>query len=224
MNVSEEDSSIELCNMYVDCMEEIKKRVEVVRSILLGRLSVLYMATTAESVALQLRKILELIALASLVAHREEYSRIKGNLAKAWNAKRLLKELEEINPNFYPQPSRQVLKGTNSEGQSFYDTPPIESGYLTKEEFVNLYNRCSGLIHADNPFSEGQKENLVEFISIEAPRWLQQITTLLNHHHVHPVDDNRMFITIMQDSKDRNVKMTEFRKVGEEGDQSNCSE
>ncbi len=212
------DGTLELCQKYMNCMEEIKKRVEVVRTVLLRRLNVMYVATTAETVALQLRKILELIALASLVANSEEYDRIKSNIAKEWNAKRILKVLREINPNFYPQPSEQVFKGKTTEGQSIYDTPLIESGFLTQEDFVALYDKCSRLMHADNPFSEDQQGDLVKFLNAEAPRYLRQITTLLNHHHVHPVDDDRMFITVMQDGKDGNVKMFEFRKVGASSD------
>ncbi len=199
-------------------MEEIKKRVEVERTVLLGRLNVMYVTTTAETVALQLRKILDLIALASLVANREEYHRIKSNIAKEWNAKHILKVLRELNPNFYPQPSEQVFKGKTTEGQSIYDTPLIESGFLTKEDFVALYDKCSRLMHADNPFSEDQQGDLVKFLNVEAPRYLQQITTLLNHHHVHPVDDDRMFLSVMQDSKDGNANVFEFRKVGESSD------
>ena len=53
---------------YADCMEEIKKRTEVVNGFFTGKCHAMYVQTTAESVSLQIRKILELIALASLAA------------------------------------------------------------------------------------------------------------------------------------------------------------
>ena len=43
---------------YADCMEEIKKRAEVVNGFLIGKCHAMYVQTTAESVSLQIRKIL----------------------------------------------------------------------------------------------------------------------------------------------------------------------
>ena len=53
---------------------------------------------------LQIRKILELIAFASLVANKNVYTAVFSKVSKAWNAGDLLKELEQVNPDFYPVP------------------------------------------------------------------------------------------------------------------------
>jgi hypothetical protein len=65
----------EVIARYCECMEEVKLRIEVVRVLLSGRFSLKYLPPLVESVCLQIRKILELIALASLVAVKDEYSR-----------------------------------------------------------------------------------------------------------------------------------------------------
>ena len=197
----------ELFQKYLACMEEIKKRTSVVTAFVRGEINSKYIITTAESVALQLRIILELIALSSLVANREQYSKHRANFKKDWNAKRILKTLEKVNPKFYPIPTKQV---PISKGH--YATPQIESGYLKKEEFITLYDRCSSILHADNPFSK-KESNMRLFLSKEAPEWMDKIIVLLNHHHVHPIDDDRMYIVLMKSKNDEKVHMTEFLKI-----------
>ncbi|MCV6622267.1 MAG: hypothetical protein OIF51_11030, partial [Cellvibrionaceae bacterium] len=137
-------------NKYAECMEEIKKRTEVIRAFLDGRCSALYKQTTAESICLQVRKILELIALASLVANKEEYAKSRAKFAKDWHAKRILQSIEQINPNFYPTPSTQVLDNVTGK---VVEVKPIKTGFLTRKDFENIYDRCGGLLHAQNPFS-----------------------------------------------------------------------
>ena len=60
------------CSTYADCMEELKKRVSFVNGFLTAKCSAMYVKTTSESVCLQIRKILELIALGSLCVNRTE--------------------------------------------------------------------------------------------------------------------------------------------------------
>ena len=202
--------SEELRQKYVACMEEIKKRTSVVTAFVRGEINSKYVVTTAESAALQLRIMLELVALSSLVANQEQYRKHRANFQKDWNAKRILETLEKANPKFYPVPTKQVLV---SDG--YYDNPEIDSGYLKKEEFVILYDRCSAILHATNPFSE-RESDMKTFLSKEVPEWMDKIIVLLNHHHVYPVDDNRMYIVLMQSEEDGRVHMAEFRKIDEE--------
>ena len=89
-------------SQYADCMEEIKKRTTVVNGFLIREYHAKYVQTTAESICLQIRKILELIALGSLVANRPEYQKYRKNFRRDWNAKRILETLERANPNLYP--------------------------------------------------------------------------------------------------------------------------
>ena len=81
---------------YADCMEEIKRRTEVVNCFLTRKCHAMYVQTTAESVSLQIRKILELIVLASLAADRSEYAKLRKNFQKDWKANRILETLEKV--------------------------------------------------------------------------------------------------------------------------------
>jgi len=69
-------------DLYCGVMEEIKRRSAVVGSFLNGKSSTIYKATSIESACLQVRKILELIALASLVANKTEFASQKTNSQK----------------------------------------------------------------------------------------------------------------------------------------------
>jgi hypothetical protein len=95
---------------YCNCMEEIKRRVEVINTIIQKRYTTPFQATNIELICLQIRSILELIALGSLVTDEDEYKKQSRRLAKdEWNAKVILNEIEKINPKFYPEPVRQVI-------------------------------------------------------------------------------------------------------------------
>ena len=197
----------DLYQKYLSCMEDIKKRTDVVTAFVNKEINSKYIITTAESLALQLRIILELIALSSLVANREEYSKYRKNFKKDWNAKRILETLEKANPNFYPEPRKQKLIK-----EGVYDLQPITSGYLTETNFIELYNRCSSILHADNPFSDELEIDMKKFLLEEAPKWMDKIINLLNHHVVHPINDDYMHVVLMKAKEDGKAYMYEFKK------------
>jgi len=67
---------------YCDLMEEIKRRTAVIDFFLVGDGHALYQPPTIESVGLQSRKVLELIAFGSLVANKESYSAAYARFAE----------------------------------------------------------------------------------------------------------------------------------------------
>lgn len=190
-------------------MEEIKKRTEVIYAFLDGRCNALYKQTTAESICLQVRKILELIALASLVANKEEYAKNRANFAKDWHAKRILKSIEEVNPNFYPSPSSQVLDKVTGK---VLEVKTIKKGFLTRNNFENIYDRCGGLLHAQNPFASSK--DIDNFLKI-VPSWLEKIKILLNHHQVQLVQEDLQLWVVMHAKKDGKVHVHLFQRVDE---------
>lgn len=74
--------------LYADQMREIKRRMEVIDFFLHRGGHALYHPTTTESVCLQFRKILELIAFGSLIANKEHYSAVHKKFESHWNAER----------------------------------------------------------------------------------------------------------------------------------------
>ena len=196
-------------SQYADCMEEVKKRTTVVDGFLTGKCHALYVQTTAESIGLQIRKILELIALASLVANRSEYQKYRKNFRRDWNGKRIIQTLEQANPHFYPQPSKQVVNRVTGKVESL---EAVKSGFLAKAEFVKLYDICGGILHADNPFSPRRDAQL--FLE-SVPTWMRKIMHLLNHHQIQLADGNQQIWVLMKAESDGKVHVYEFEKMDE---------
>ena len=193
---------------YADCMEEIKRRTEVINAFLVGKCHALYVQTSAESVALQIRKILELIALASLAANRSEYAKRRREFWKDWRAKSILTTLQKANPHFYPKPNKQVVDQETGRVVSLQD---ITSGFLTKDDYIDLLNACSEILHADNPFA--QKKDPRAFLK-SVPTWMEKIRRLLNHHTIQLIDDNKQLWVMMKTKSDGNARVWEFERVG----------
>ena len=198
----------ELSEKYLGCMREIKHRIDVIQGYIENKWHAGYLESTAEGIALQFRKTLELIALASLVANREEYAKQRGNFSKDWNAKRIVDTLERINPGFYPEPS----KPERLEANDFvdYDLRPVPN-YLTRDDYILLFDKCSDLLHSANPYSKSQPP-YDQFMN-EAPDWLRKTIALLNHHHIRPLDANMMFV-VQMGREDEDVSLASFAKLG----------
>ena len=148
------------------------------------------MIIEVETVCLQFRKILEKIALMSLVANKELYAEQNEKFAKHYHAERIMKDLERINPDFYPVPTKRV-KHENKVDEWI----EIESGYLTKEELVKIYEKCGGMMHAQNPFAS---EKPLKEIQECFPEWLTKICILLDHHHIKLVGGEVMIVGLME--------------------------
>ena len=197
----------EYLEKYRRCMEEIKKRSEVIDALVTRRCNAVYLQTTAESVILQLRKILELIALASLVANKQKYRESRNCFAKDWNARKIMSRIRSFNPDFYPVPTRQIVDPTTGK---VVETKEIESGFLTKKELEKTYDRCSHFLHSENPFS--RPRDTKEFFD-DIPRTMGRIRNLLNHHQVQLVDENLQLWIIMNAKSDGRVHVYLFERM-----------
>ncbi|MDJ0837566.1 MAG: hypothetical protein QNK37_13715 [Acidobacteriota bacterium] len=89
---------------YLGFMEEVKCRIHVVQSFYQKEWSAIYRITTIESLCLQIRKILESIALGSLVLNKEQFEKHGVKFHKFYHASRILRDIEGLNPEFYPVP------------------------------------------------------------------------------------------------------------------------
>lgn len=193
--------------VYANCMEEIKRRTDAVHAILRGPYSTLYPITNIEFVCLQIRKILELIALASLASHKEEFSRQHQKFAELWRAKKILEDLEKLNPGFYPVPTEQVL---DQETGKVLEVRPVSKPYLTKADFVEVYQQCSAILHAENPYGPPKQLPQIEF---GIPNWMERIKNLLNHHHVQLYSTKHQLWVLMKAESDGRVRVHLFERI-----------
>jgi len=180
---------------YRSGLMEIKRRMRVIDQIGKGELNIIYPATSVETAALQFRKVVELIAFSSLIAHKELYSETYEKFATHWNARLILQDLERINPNFYPEPILQVP--SKREG-IMHDLVERPNDYLTKAQLISLYEECGGLMHAENPY--GKKIDYDAFAA-KTKNWRNRIVNLLNTHVVRLVDENQFWLFQMGTDK-----------------------
>ncbi len=89
---------------------------------------------TAELCYLQLRMLCELVALGCLLAHGDIEASKSKKFQKGYAADDILKQLEQLHPDFYPHP----ITCTFSPGNVHIER--VQSGYLTKHELITLYH------------------------------------------------------------------------------------
>jgi len=195
-------------HQYSLIMKEIKNRMKVIDFFLYGAGHAIYPPTTIESICLQFRKILELIAMASLVANKKQYVKLHRDFAKHWNAEYLLRDLGRLNPSFYPRP---ITESPSDEPGVKSHISDIEGGYLTKKDFIVVYKKCGGLLHADNPL--GRKSNYKYFEKV-FPEWYTKIMTLLNCHTVKIHGFDGYWLIHMKEDADDEVHYYIFEPIG----------
>jgi hypothetical protein len=192
---------------YAEAMKEIKLRMEVVNLFLKGERNAHYDPTTVETIGLQYRKVFELIPFASLALNKNEYSAVYKDFAKHWEAGKLLKNLEKINPNFYPFPVEEIpIKHPRASVQLVRRKPD----YLTKEELIEAHGKCGSLMHAANPFGKGIDYAYFQksFIS-----WAHRIVNLLNSHQAFLAGDTGSYIVHMQEAGHNEVTWTRTERA-----------
>ena len=199
------------CTRYANCMEDIKWRQKLTMRILDGHKSTGSAVADIEFCYLQLRKILELIALSSLCANRAKYEEIKTSFHKEWNASDIVKRIRKFNPEFYPQPSRQVLDAETGKPVRLV---AIKTGYLEESEFLQAHGKCGQFLHADNPYT-GTKFD-AQFHRDHIAQIVLKIKTLLNHHTIQLVDAKLQLWVLMASKSDGRVHVFEMEQVESE--------
>lgn len=132
-----------------------------------------------ENICLQIRKLLELIAMSSLIMNKEAFEKAEKSFKTMWNAKLILKDIKRIHPQFFPMSISGTLS-KNENGSWVMDE--INHKPLTEETFCKIYDKCGAALHIPNPFSEN--ENLFHELGEKIPMWLDQIYLTMENHMV----------------------------------------
>lgn len=191
--------------LYQDCLYEIKRRIDVIADHINKVTTEKYLIIEVETVCLQFRKILEKIALMSLVANKELYAEQHEKFAKHYHAERIINDLEKITPNFYPVPIQRVEHKDKTD-----ELVEIKTGFLTKDEFVKVYEKCGGIMHAQNPFAGAKPINEIRECF---PSWLTKICILVNHHKIGLVGGKTMLVAIMERKDNGLPQAVLFEKI-----------
>jgi hypothetical protein len=124
--------------IYADLMDEARIRIHAIRDIINMR-DLWAPRLLQEFVYLQLRALCETIALGCLVAHGDIKNR---STLKKWDIPAIMKEMEKLNPDFYPRAVRiRFIQG----GGVHLDDHNVPT--LTKSELIKLWERSGGMVH-----------------------------------------------------------------------------
>lgn len=189
---------------YAMFMYEIKYRLNVISRAVsafgVGPALTGYRESDIEVCFLQLRKILELMMFASLVAHAAVGKELQKNIVdREWNASKILAYLERENPQFFPE---AIRPGERVEDHILQMTP-VE-GALTQQEFRTLNDRiCGKYLHASRDLS-----TLHDHASLfqEIAEWANKIKNLLSSHWI-IVSNERAFAVLLATNPDGHVQV-----------------
>lgn len=183
---------LEPIDHYLRLMAEVKRRHDVLLDFQTGQREARYQRTTVETAVLQLRLILECIAFASLVANKKHYAAQYKKFAEFRNARLLLRDLERVHPKFYPDPI--VERPSTDPAYVMVWDAPAKGSFLSRDMFPSVYEKCSNLLHAPNPF--GSQPDLA-YYETNLPVWGRQVAALLDRHLVHLVGDYSVYLVQM---------------------------
>jgi hypothetical protein len=116
----------------------------------------------------------------------------------------MLRDLERVNPDFYPQPMVEVPSPDRRVVHELRDRQP---DYLTKDEFERAYEKCGGLMHASNPYGSHLD---FDYYRQKLPVWRLQIVNLLNIHKIRLVNDGVFYLVHMKEERDDKVHYYKF--------------
>lgn len=194
--------------IYVSVMEEIKRRTSVIHSFLAGTSNALFRATNVESIYLQIRMILELIALASLAANKSIFEENQKKFHKHFKPGIILSDIEKINPNYYPEPIREVPSKKKGIVNELFK---IKDGFLTKENLITIHGQTGNILHAKNPYD---KQLEYQEYESQIPVIMGKIKSLLNSHQIRLLGDHNFFYLIhMKEDRDDKVHFYKFQQV-----------
>jgi hypothetical protein len=100
----------------------------------------------------------------------------------------MLAVMDTVNPSFYPVPVPQPIE--ISPGQKLVGEP-LSEGFLTREDFIDLYKICSEGLHSHNPYREGDRTLSAKYTMDE---WVGRFQRLLNWHNTQLLNGNRWIV------------------------------
>jgi hypothetical protein len=194
---------------YIKCMEEIKRRQFAIDEILAGSKSTSFKYTNVEFIALQFRKIFELIILATIASNHHFFEGLVRKIAKEWEIKKIISTVRSKNPSFYPDP---VDRAPTDKPGIKDEIIRVTSGFLTLDELILAHGRIGNLMHANNPYRE---EGLLDEIEKQFPTWRLKLIRLLNNHLIRFPGNDAFLYVGMQSVETGGVHTSLFEKLGE---------
>ena len=180
---------------YTRAMQTIKGRKEHIDWIMDSAASMGKVSTfMVESICLQLRMMIEDIAVACVIANADEMPDLARGLRGEYRPNLILKGLEKINSECYPTPIAENVEGSRGNFRDTYDRP--EGDWLTRDEAVEEYGRLNNFVHRN---LKAYNRNPVDYLDLyQKCAYLEfKILNLLSHHHITVVNEDTMYRVLM---------------------------
>jgi hypothetical protein len=133
--------------------------------------------------ALQVRKIIELVAFSLLAIHSTNYKDFRAKVGidftNDWNGRDIITNVLKLNPDMF---FRAVYNGfTKQQDGTKQLKLREESECYTLKRLVKLYDRCGGILHVSNPWNNSNK---IESFHNELPSIIKKLESTLSDHVV----------------------------------------
>lgn len=200
MTIQVSQNELNSIRKYCILLEEIKLRINPVMEIIderknkeqnLNMEEMIQFHIKTEFICLQIRKILELIIFGTMVANQEVYKKTYSDFKNHWNVRKIMRKIEIINKNYYPIAMSFGDSKLNDDGINYtHELNVLNTEFLTKEEFIKLYDKCSEIIHSPNPF---QNNHLINFEKT-LEDWMYKIVSLIYIHQIKLVNSKHTWL------------------------------
>jgi hypothetical protein len=165
--------------IYLEQLEEVKARLSFVAAYSNEEQD----RFLIESHALQIRKLIELIAFSLMAIHRVKYKEYREKSGKDfkndWNGRDIITNIMSLNPDMFFRASE---KGCNLQNDGTKQVQlKSEKDCYTLKRLAKLYNRCGGILHIENPWKQSSK---IEQFHNELPSIVRKLSSTLQDHVV----------------------------------------
>ena len=213
MTIQVSQNELNSIRKYCILLEEIKLRINSVMEIIderknkeqnLNMEEMIQFHMKTEFICLQIRKILELIIFGTMVANQEVYKKTYSDFKNHWNVKKIMRKIEIINKNYYPVAMSFGDSKLNDDGINYtHELNVLNTEFLTKEEFIKLYDKCSEIIHSPNPF---QNNHLINFEKT-LEDWMYKIVSLIYIHQIKLVNSKHTWLITLNYSPNGKINV-----------------
>ena len=195
-------------------MEEIKKRTDVVFRLIkmnrAGQSMTGYIETDIDTVYLQLRKTIELVMFACVVANKSAGLTLNRTLRKGYEIQKIKSELQRFNLKFFPTPKLEDEKGLDGT-RKVKDLTHDVRAFMTESEIFKAYGKAGNYLHSQRDYQYGGEEAKLKILERGVDS-INQLVGLLNHHWTDITSDS-FFAVVMQGDKDGKVHVSYLKKM-----------
>ncbi|MGY6661217.1 MAG: hypothetical protein ACXIVO_02760 [Glycocaulis sp.] len=130
-----------------------------------------------ESIALQLRKLIEGVFFASLIPNGEGLNLSKTKLGKLWRINEILEKIKSINPNYYPKRYKII----QCDSDDTMKRMEFIENKIDEADLLAFHGRLGVVLHEINPHRQSNDFN---WVREEAKGLLQDLAEQMWNHVV----------------------------------------